>query len=235
MAGWRFLHKRWSALWLQTGRPHSFLGWTASVLKDCLATGPGSAILGNLLFFCALLVPDVCENFCSALRHPAAGLGRCGCLCGAAPTALDAGPLVCHVRAVHGRCAHRSWPAQWRAVGDWRTLGFTFVGARGQPVVGHRAGHWWALLLGWGFGAWLYRLHAAMHRVPASMLRSTSYFAGRLGPRLDDPAIRAENARTDLVAASHSLRLLIVTITIPFACGGRPAGGWTFDPPPCAG
>ena len=26
-----------------------------------------------------------------------------------------------------------------------------------------------------------------------------------------------ENARTDLVAASHSLRLLIVTITIPFA------------------
>jgi uncharacterized membrane protein AbrB (regulator of aidB expression) len=37
-----------------------------------------------------------------------------------------------------------------------------------------------------------------------------------------------ENARTDLVAASHSLRLLIVTITIPFALQWSGLQGWTF-------
>lgn len=77
----------------------------------------------------------------------------------------------------------------------------------------------WALLLGWGFGAWLYRLHAPrMHGVPASMLRSTSYFAGAIGAASEMTLLsEREHARTDLVAASHSLRLLIVTITIPFA------------------
>jgi uncharacterized protein len=77
----------------------------------------------------------------------------------------------------------------------------------------------WALVLGWLFGAWLYRVHAPrMHGVPASMMRATSYFSGAIGAASEMTLLaERENARTDLVAASHSLRLLIVTITIPFA------------------
>ena len=39
-----------------------------------------------------------------------------------------------------------------------------------------------------------------------------------------------ENARTDLVAASHSLRLLIVTVTIPFALQGLGMQGLDIEP-----
>ena len=40
-----------------------------------------------------------------------------------------------------------------------------------------------------------------------------------------------ENARTDLVAASHSLRLLIVTVTIPFALQWSGLHGLAVLPP----
>lgn len=77
----------------------------------------------------------------------------------------------------------------------------------------------WALLMGWAFGAWLYRMHAPrMHGVPASMMRATSYFAGAIGAASEMTLLaEREHARTDLVAASHSLRVLIVTLSIPFA------------------
>ena len=40
----------------------------------------------------------------------------------------------------------------------------------------------WALLLGWGFGAWLYRVHAPrMPQIPAGEMRATTYFAGAIG------------------------------------------------------
>lgn len=73
----------------------------------------------------------------------------------------------------------------------------------------------WALLLGLAFGAWLHRLHA--HRLPG-FNRATSYFAGGIGAA-SEMTLLAERAhgRTDLVAAAHSLRLLIVTVLIPFA------------------
>lgn len=77
----------------------------------------------------------------------------------------------------------------------------------------------WALVLGWLFGAWLYRVHAPrMHGVPAPMMRATSYFSGAIGAASEMTLLsERENARTDLVAASHSLRLVIVTLSIPFA------------------
>lgn len=91
----------------------------------------------------------------------------------------------------------------------------------------------WALLLGWLFGAWLYRLHAPrMHGVPAPMMRATSYFAGAVGAASEMTLLaERENARTDLVAASHSLRLIIVTLTIPFALQWSGLHGLDLMPP----
>ena len=91
----------------------------------------------------------------------------------------------------------------------------------------------WALLLGWLFGAWLYRVHAPrMHGVPAPLLRATSYFAGAIGAASEMTLLsERENARTDLVAASHSLRLLIVTVTIPFALQWSGLQGLDMLPP----
>lgn len=91
----------------------------------------------------------------------------------------------------------------------------------------------WALFLGWLFGAWLYRVHAPrMHGVPAPMLRATSYFSGAIGAASEMTLLsERENARTDLVAASHSLRLLIVTLTIPFALQWSGLQGLDMLPP----
>ena len=77
----------------------------------------------------------------------------------------------------------------------------------------------WALLLGWWFGAWLYRRHAAaMPEVSEAQMRATTYFAGAIGAASEMTLLAEKaHARTDLVAASHSLRVLIVTLTIPFA------------------
>lgn len=75
----------------------------------------------------------------------------------------------------------------------------------------------WALVLGWAFGRWL---HRGLARLPATgqARRATSYFAGAIGGASEMTLLaEREGARTDLVAAAHSLRLLIVTVTIPFA------------------
>ena len=135
------------------------------------------------------------------------------------------GPLVVTSLLSMGGAPTESW-APLRNAGQWSigaALGLYFT----PQVVALVASLWWAialgiawaLLLGWLFGAWLYRLHAPrMHGVPASMLRATSYFSGAIGAASEMTLLaERENARTDLVAASHSLRLLIVTVTIPFA------------------
>jgi membrane AbrB-like protein len=75
----------------------------------------------------------------------------------------------------------------------------------------------WALALGWTFGRWLHgRL---VERMPGSdeERRATSYFAGAIGGASEMTLLaEREGARTDLVASAHSLRLLIVTVLIPF-------------------
>ena len=64
------------------------------------------------------------------------------------------------------------------------------------------------------------------------MLRATSYFAGAIGAASEMTLLaERENARTDLVAASHSLRLLIVTVTIPFALQWSGLHGLDILPP----
>ncbi|HUR90030.1 MAG TPA: AbrB family transcriptional regulator [Ramlibacter sp.] len=76
----------------------------------------------------------------------------------------------------------------------------------------------WALALGWLFGAWLHRRHACEIGGDEAQQRATSYFAGSIGGA-SEMTLLAERAggRTEMVAAAHSLRLLIVTLTVPFA------------------
>ena len=149
------------------------------------------------------------------------------------------GPLVATSVLSMAGAPTESWGplrngGQW-AIGAALGLYFTpevsaLVGSLWWAII---LGIGWALLLGWGFGAWLYRLHAPrMHGVPASMLRSTSYFAGAIGAASEMTLLsERENARTDLVAASHSLRLLIVTVTIPFALQWSGLHGLDILPP----
>jgi membrane AbrB-like protein len=91
----------------------------------------------------------------------------------------------------------------------------------------------WALLLGLAFGAWLHRVNAPhMPGVSAPAMRATSYFAGAIGGA-SEMTLLAERAqaRTDLVAASHSLRLLLVTVIIPFAMQWSGLQGLDLNPP----
>ena len=195
-------------------------------LQDCLATGPAGAILGSLLFS-ALLPPPMSVKFLLRVAGTLLLAWAAAAACVALHTPLPwmLGPLVATSVLSMAGAPTESWGplrngGQW-AIGAALGLYFTpevsaLVGSLWWAIV---LGIGWALLLGWGFGAWLYRLHAPrMHGVPASMLRSTSYFAGAIGAASEMTLLsERENARTDLVAASHSLRLLIVTITIPFA------------------
>ncbi|WP_235501184.1 MULTISPECIES: AbrB family transcriptional regulator [unclassified Hydrogenophaga] len=113
-----------------------------------------------------------------------------------------------------------------RNSGQWvigSALGLYFTPAVGALVASLwwaiALGIAWALLLGLGFGAWLRRLHAGhlAHLTPAQLL-STTYFAGAIGGASEMTLIaERQGARTDLVAAAHSLRVLLVTLTIPFA------------------
>lgn len=77
----------------------------------------------------------------------------------------------------------------------------------------------WALGLGWAFGQWLCRHNRGLlSGLDEPALRATTFFAGAIGGA-SEMTLLAERAqaRTELVAASHSLRLVIVTVLIPFA------------------
>lgn len=81
---------------------------------------------------------------------------------------------------------------------------------------------WWAVLLGvaWAlvmgalFSLWLQRTQGHL----PGMNRATTWFASAIGAA-SEMTLLAERAgaRTDLVAAAHSLRVLIVAVLIPFA------------------
>ncbi len=92
----------------------------------------------------------------------------------------------------------------------------------------------WALALGTGFGLCLDRVHARhMPQLPPRTLRATTYFAGAIGGASEMTLLSERaGARTDLVAAAHSLRLVIVTVSIPF--GLQWAGLHGLDSVPAA-
>jgi membrane AbrB-like protein len=118
----------------------------------------------------------------------------------------------------------RSWPpmrnaAQW-LIGSALGLYFT------PQVTALVASLWWAILLaiawalalGWGFGRWLHRRHA--HRLGGDVQGqwATTYFSGAIGGASEMTLLaEREHGRSDLVAAAHTVRLVIVTLAIPFA------------------
>lgn len=126
-----------------------------------------------------------------------------------------------------------------RNAGQW-VIG-TALGLYFTPEVGALvAGLWWAialgvawaLLLGLGFASWLHRVHAASFGLPAAQWRSTAYFAGAIGGASEMTLIaERQGARTDLVASAHSLRVLLVTVTIPFALQAAGVRGLDALPP----
>ena len=72
----------------------------------------------------------------------------------------------------------------------------------------------WALLIGYAFYRWLWWVQGSQ----PGMKRETAFFAAAIGGA-SEMALMADRrgARVDLVAASHSLRLMLVVMTIPFA------------------
>jgi len=149
------------------------------------------------------------------------------------------GPLVVTAVATMLGAPTYSW-VPLRNAGQWTigaALGLYFT----PQVVTLVAGIWWAILLGivWSlllgmvFARWLYRVHAPrMPGVPQPAMRATAFFAGAIGGASEMTLLaERENARTDLVAAAHSLRLLIVTVTIPFAFTYSGLHGIDFTPP----
>ena len=76
----------------------------------------------------------------------------------------------------------------------------------------------WALALGLAFGAWLHRVHSGPGRLHVAGLSTvTTYFAAPIGAA-SEMTLMAERhgAQTELVASAHSLRVLLVTLIIPF-------------------
>jgi membrane AbrB-like protein len=131
--------------------------------------------------------------------------------------------------------------APWlRNIGQW-TIGAA-LGLYFTPlVVSLVVGLWWAIALaigwalfaGWGFGRWLERRHAPrMPQTSPGTLRATTYFSGAIGGA-SEMTLMAERvgARTDLVAAAHSVRLMIVTLVVPFAMQLSGLHGLDVNPP----
>lgn len=134
------------------------------------------------------------------------------------------GPLV--ITAVVSMCSSLTY--SWtplRNAGQWVigcALGLYFT----PQVVALVAGLWWAialnivwaLVLGLGFGVWLHRIHVRPGPFHVARLsRTTTYFAAPIGAA-SEMTMMAERhgAQTDLVASAHSLRVLLVTLIIPF-------------------
>lgn len=131
------------------------------------------------------------------------------------------GPLLCTAAlSIVGVPLHSS--QRLRNAGQWvigTALGLYFTPEVAAQVV--RLAPWtllgavWALLMGQLFFRWL---RWFMQRQPGSAVDAgTAYFAAVIGGA-SEMANFAERhgARVDLVAASHSLRVMLVVVTIPF-------------------
>ena len=127
-----------------------------------------------------------------------------------------------------------------RNIGQW-TIG-TALGLYFTPqVVALVASLWWAvvlnivwaLALGLGFGAWLYRLHQGPGRWHLrDVTRTTTYFAAPIGAASEMTMMgERHGAQTDLVASAHSLRVLLVTLIIPFGFQWAGLQGLDLVPP----
>lgn len=167
-----------------------------------------------------MLIPGVRITVTLLVAWAAARL----CLALQTPLPWMIGPLLATAAlSMAGGPAESSTPL--RNLGQWIigcALGLYFT----PQVVALVAGLWWAIVLNiaWAlalgvvFGEWLYRVHRApgMFHVPG-LSRMTSYFSAPIGAA-SEMTLMGERygAQTDLVASSHSLRVLLVTLVIPF-------------------
>ena len=135
------------------------------------------------------------------------------------------GPLLLTAFASMAGLPTRS-SGRLRNLGQWvigAALGLYFTPQVGALVLtlwwAIALGIVWALGLGWGFGLWLQRRHLVdLGHLGAHRLRATSYFAGAIGGASEMTLLSERiGARTDLVAAAHSLRLVMVVVSVPFA------------------
>ncbi|MGH8830181.1 MAG: AbrB family transcriptional regulator [Polaromonas sp.] len=154
------------------------------------------------------------------LAWAAAGL----CVMLRTPLPWMIGPLLATAVASMLGGAMASW-TPLRNAGQWVigcALGLYFT----PQVVALVAGLWWAIALGivWAlalglaFGVWLHRVHHGPGPFHVKGLsRITTYFAAPIGAA-SEMTLMAERhgAQTDLVASAHSLRVLLVTLIIPF-------------------
>ena len=127
----------------------------------------------------------------------------------------------------------QSW-TPLRNTGQWiigAVLGLYFT----PQVLTLVAGSWWvfllniiwALALGLVFGKWLYWVH---HDSPQAWLAKfhikglspvTTYYSSPIGAASEMTLMgERHGAQTELVASAHSLRVLLVTLIIPFAFQG---------------
>lgn len=135
------------------------------------------------------------------------------------------GPLMATALASMAGLPTHSW-GPLRDLGQWvigAALGLYFTPQVGAMVLSLwwaiGLGVVWALALGWGFGLWLQHRHRHdLGHLGAHRLRATSYFAGAIGGASEMTLLSERaSARTDLVAAAHSLRLVMVVMAVPFA------------------
>ena len=157
------------------------------------------------------------------------------CVLLATPLPWMIGPLMVTAAASMLGGPTASW-MPLRNAGQWIigcALGLYFT----PQVVALVAGLWWAialnivwaLALGLVFGEWLYWVHHRPGSVEvaqsawgsrlhvAGLSRITTYFAAPIGAASEMTLMgERHGAQTDLVASAHSLRVLLVTLIIPF-------------------
>jgi hypothetical protein len=179
--------------------------------------GIGDALIDTTGFFRMSLKLPVRVAATLALAFAAAEL----CVWLRTPLPWMIGPLLATAMASVAGLPTVSWTplrnaAQWTigtALGLYFTPSVTSLIASIWWAVA--LGVVWALLVGLAFGAWLHRVHAV--RMPG-LSRATTYFAGAIGGASEMTLLaEREGARTDLVASSHSLRILVVAVSVPFA------------------
>jgi len=146
------------------------------------------------------------------------------CAWAGTPVPWMIGPLLATGAASVAGLPTRSL-APLRNAGQWAigtALGLYFT----PQVTALVAGLWWAIALsvawalglGWWFGRWLQRSQGRRIGGDPAQQRATGYFAAAIGGASEMTVLaEREGARTDLVAAAHSVRLLIVTVAVPFA------------------
>ena len=113
--------------------------------------------------------------------------------------------------------------APLREAGQWAigtALGLYFT----PTVLAAMAGLSWALALGVGWallGGWLfYRFLWWRHAQEPGMHRGAAYFGGAFGGASEMAALAERHgAPVERVAAAHSLRVMLVVVTIPFEIG----------------